>query len=452
MHLPHKITRIHWWALAQTAGPIIVISILALWLGLHYMQPAPPRTITMAAGAPGSAYEQAAKAYRKVLARNGITLNIRTSHGSIDNLKLLADPHSKVDIALVQSGSRAAGSTLDLVSLGGMFYQPLMIFYHSAKPMQRLSELRGKRVAVGPEGSGTRHIAQTLLDANGLDANALQMVAFEGEEARKALLAHEVDAIILTSDSATPATIRQMMREEAVRMFDFTRANAYMHRFPFLHKIVIPAGALDLGEDLPAGDLTLLAPMVEIIARPDLHPALIDLLLEAATEVHNRTTLLQTAGDFPKAEAADFPMSTAAARYYKSGDRSFLYRIMPFWLASLVNRLVVMIVPLVVIVIPGLRYVPQLYRWRINSRIHHQYGVLMAVERESLSGGLTDERRLALIERLNEIERLTIHYRIPGSHAEQLYLLRQHINFVRGHLEPHGPVSLPVPTPQRATA
>jgi hypothetical protein len=208
----------------------------------------------------------------------------------------------------------------------------------------------------------------------------------------------------------------------------------------------VPAGAFDLGEDIPATDINLLAPTVELIAHSNLHPALCDLLIEAAYEVHSHASVLQSAGQFPNPVTHLFPISTEAARYYKSGDKSFTYRYLPFWLASLFNRALVVFVPILVIVIPGLRYLPQMYKWRINSRIHRRYGELMAVERESL-GVLSQERRAELLDRLSEIEKSVITRKIPGSHAEQVYLLRQHIGFVRKNLAssaaPDGPVVAP---------
>jgi hypothetical protein len=258
-------------------------------------------------------------------------------------------------------------------------------------------------------------------------------LSLEGEEARRALLNKQADAVFLTGDSASPATIREMLHADGVRLFDFSQASAYVRRFPYLSKLVVPAGAFDLGEDIPPSDINLLAPTVELIAHSNLHPALCDLLIEAAFEVHGRASVLQSAGQFPNAVTHLFPINTEAARYYKSGDRSFAYRYFPFWLASIFNRALVVFVPILVVVIPGLRYLPQMYRWRINSRIHRRYGELMAVERESL-GILTEERRAELLDRLKEIERSVITRRIPGSHAEQVYLLRQHIGFVRKNL------------------
>jgi len=434
LRLPLRITVVSWWALGQTLGPILIVGAVAIFVAFHFVRSAPPRTITISAGPHGSTFETMAERYRKVLARNGVQLKILESEGSMDNLARMVDPKSHVDIALVQSGLSTDGDTSDLESLGGMFYEPLIIFYRSPKPLQRLSELRTERIAIGREGSGTRSLALALLKANEIEPEgSTQLLSLEGEGARTALLGRQANAIFLTGDSASPVTIREMLHTEGLRLFDFPQADAYVRRFPYLNKLVVPAGAFDLGENLPPADINLLAPTVEMVAHSSLHPALCDLLIEAAMEVHGHASVLQSAGQFPSSSMHTFPLSAEAARYYKSGDKSFAYRHLPFWLASLFNRALVLLVPIFVVVIPGLRYLPQLYKWRINSRIHRRYGELMAVERESL-GHLTQERRAALIERLREIERSVISRRMPGSHAEQLYVLRQHIGFVRENL------------------
>lgn len=435
-----RVTRISWWDLAQTLGPILIVGALGVYLAVHLGGPAPPHSLTLAGGPKGSNFASIAARYQKILKRNGIELKILETEGSLDNLNRLSAPKSHVDIALVQSGLTETNDTSDLVSLGSMFYQPLTIFYRSAKPLVRLSELHGGRIAIGPEGSGTRALALALLKANEIvPGGQTQLTSDEGEGARAALLQHQVEAIFLTGDSASGTTIREMLHTEGVRLFDFYQADAYVRRFPYLNKIVIPAGAFDLGEDLPSINLNLLAPTVELLAHSALHPALADLLIEAAEEVHGHASLMASAGEFPTTATHSYPISSEAARYYKSGDMSFAYRYLPFWLASLFNRIVVVLVPIFVLVIPGLRFLPQLYRWRINTRIHRRYGELMAVEREAL-GALSEERRAVLLERLAQIERSVISHRMPGSHAEQLYVLREHIHFVRENLARPAPV------------
>ena len=434
--IPAKFHDVSFRAFVQTVGPPLLVCAALVWAALHFVSSAPPHTLTISSGPKGSNFDTIAQRYSKILARNGIKLIVVQSEGSLDNLNRLSNLKSHVDIALVQSGLNPNTDIEndDLESLGGMFYQPLLIFYRSPKPLLRLSELNSQRIAIGPEGSGTRVLALALLKANGIEPQGLtRLLDLEGEAARAALLHKQVDAIFLTGDSASGATIREMLHADGVRLFEFPQADAYVRRFSYLSKLTLPAGAFDLGENLPPDNMSLLAPTVELVAHSTLHPALCDLLIEAATQVHGHASLLQTAGQFPNPSIHTFPISSEAARYYKSGDRSFIYRYLPFWLASLLSRLLIVIVPLFVVIVPSLRYLPLLYRWRIDSRIHHRYGELMELERQTL-GVLSDERRAELLGRLEEIEKSVISRKMPGSHAEQVYVLREHIDFVRKKL------------------
>ncbi len=444
VRLPLKITTISWSDLIHTLGPILLASGAAILLALHFVRPLPPHTLTMSGGPKGSSFENFAEKYQAFLASDGIQLKIIPSAGSLQNFQRLTEPRSHIDIALVQADitePAKGGSTADLVSLGSMFYQPLTVFYHGAirhgrprRPMFRLSQLAGKRIAIGSEGSGTRLLALALLKANGIVLGGpTQLLDLEGEAARKALIDGQVDAIFLSGDSAPPDTIRAMLHTRGVLMFTFPQADAYTRRFPYLHELHIPEGAFDLGANLPAKPLIMLAPAVELMAHSSLHPALCDLLIEAAQAVHGRATLLQHMHDFPNPSTYFFPLETEAARYYKSGNRSLAYRYLPFKLASLLTRIAAVLVPIIIILIPGLRFLPSLYRWRVDSRIHRRYAELMALERESLEP-LTPERHAELLERLQEIERSVILRKTPGSHADQLYQLREHIAFVRNNL------------------
>jgi TRAP-type uncharacterized transport system substrate-binding protein len=444
VRLPLKITTISWSDLIHTLAPILLASGAAIFLALHFVRPLPPHTLTMSGGPKGSSFENFAEKYRAFLATDGIQLKIIPSAGSLQNFQRLTAPHSHIDIALVQSDitePAKGGSTADLVSLGSMFYQPLTVFYHGVirhgrprRPMFRLSQLAGKRIAIGSEGSGTRLLALALLKANGIVLGGpTQLLDLEGEAARKALVAAQVDAIFLSGDSAPPDTIRAMLHTRGVVMFTFPQADAYTRRFPYLHELNIPEGAFDLGANLPARPLIMLAPAVELMAHSSLHPALCDLLIEAAQAVHGRATLLQHMHDFPNPSTYIFPLDMEAARYYKSGNRSLAYRYLPFKLASLLTRIAAVLVPIIIILIPGLRFLPSLYRWRVDSRIHRRYAELMALERESLEP-LTPERHAELLEHLQEIERSVIRRKTPGSHADQLYQLREHIAFVRNNL------------------
>ncbi len=447
MHLPHiRVPRISWHDLALTLGPYVLLVAVGFWFAYRFVRPAPPDTIVITSGRAGSMFEVASERYRKILARQGVTLKVLPSEGSLENLKRLADPDSGVDIGFVQGGLADLADTSNLMSLGSVFYEPVLVFYRSPRPLSRLSELRGKRIAIGHEGSGTRVMAETLLKANGIDAKGpTKLLDLEGKAAEEALLQHHVDAVILTGDSAAIASIVALVHTPGIRLFDFVQGDAYVGRFRYLSKLELPAGSIDLGKNLPTKPLTIVAPTVELVARSDLHPALSDMLIEAAREVHGRATLIQKAGEFPAPLEHEYRLSDDALRYYKTG-KGFAYKHLPYWLASLVDRALVMLVPIALLLIPGLKIVPELYRWRVSGRIYRRYGELMALEREAFTQ-TTPEQRAELLKRLDEIEQHVITLKLPGSFADKLYVLRQHIAFVRGYLTGTQIPNPPLPSP-----
>lgn len=428
-----EIPQVSWRDLFAAFGPVILLSVVALWLAFYLVRPAPPKTISITAGTAGSSFSTNADKYKSILARNGIKLEILTSQGALENLHRLRDPSFKVDVGFIQGGLLADDDAGDLVSLGSVGYAPLAVFYRSAKPLSRLSEFKGKRLTIGREGSGTHFLITQLLRANGIEnKGATRLLNLSGEEAAQALLERRVDAALLMGDAASPAIMRKLTHTPGVRLMDFAQADAYTKRYRYLTKLELPMGSIDFAQNKPSEPLALIAPTVELIARPDLHPALSDLLIEAMREVHGRPTLLQRAGEFPAPLEHEYPISEDAARYYKSG-KSFFYRHLPFWVASLLDRTMVIVVPLVVLLIPGLRLVPSIYRWRISRRIYRHYGELIALERD-VRAELTPEQRTQIGERLDEIEKRVNTSKMPLPFADQFYVLREHINFVRRRL------------------
>ena len=259
------------------------------------------------------------------------------------------------------------------------------------------------------------------------------MLDLDADDAAKALLDGKVDAVFLMGDSASGATMRSLLYSPGIQLFDFVQADAYTRRFGYLNKLVIPRGTIDFGKDLPPHDINLVGPTVELVARRDLHPALSDLLLEAARDVHGKATLLQQRGEFPAPLEHELSISPDAKRFYESG-KTFLYRSLPFQLASLVNRILVAFVPMLLILIPGLRLLPAAYRWRIQLRIYRWYRSLLKVEQD-LYGELTGARRDELRRRLDHIEISVYQMKVPASFAGQFYALREHIGFVRDRLD-----------------
>jgi TRAP-type uncharacterized transport system substrate-binding protein len=435
IRIPSSISRISWRDLAVTVVPILLLCIFAIWIAFRFVRPAPPDTIFITSGPDGSQFRNTAERYKKILARNDVKLEILPSPGGLENLKRLSDPNFQVDVGFVQGGIAVGLDIDELVSLGSVFYQPVMVFYRGAEPVNRLSALQGKRLAIGSEGSGARVLALTLLRANGIEPGGpTSLLDLSGEAAVEALLGSKIDAAMLMGDSAVSGAFRKLLSAPGVRLLDFEQADGYVRRFRYLNKLELPPGSLDLGRNVPEKTLTLIAPTVELVARPELHPALSDLLIEAAREVHGRGGLLQRAGEFPAPLEHEYRISDDAARFYKSG-KGFLYRHLPFWLASLADRTMVVLVPIIVLLIPVLRLAPWLYTWRVRARIYRRYGELMAVERAMLSQASPEEQE-KLLKRVDEIEKSIISVRMPSSFADEVYVLREHIHFVRSRLTP----------------
>ena len=323
--------------------------------------------------------------------------------------------------------------TDNLVSLGSISYEPLFVFYRSGSGIERLSQLTGQRIAIGEVGSGTHTLSLALLAANGIEPGGpTKLFEMDSDEAAKAILSGTVDVVFLMGDSVSTALIRQLLHTPGINLFDFAQADAYTRRLAFLNKITLPKGSIDFGKGTPAQDVFLLAPTIELIARKDLHPALSDLLLEAAQQVHSGPGLLRLKGEFPALVEQEIHISNDASRFYKSG-KGFFYRYLPFWLASLVNRIVVVLIPMIILLLPGMRVIPAIYNWRFKLRLFRWYRELMIIEQNLLTQMEPDKHK-KLLEKFDSIEEAVNRMKVPASFANQLYGLRGHISFVRQRL------------------
>ncbi|MGA2605726.1 MAG: TAXI family TRAP transporter solute-binding subunit, partial [Verrucomicrobiia bacterium] len=366
--------------------------------------------------------------YVSLLARHGVRVKVLASEGSMENLQRLSDPSFHVDVGFVLGGM-TNGAAPNLVSLGSISHQPLLIFYRGA-PVELLSDFAGKQLAIGPPGSGTRTLALTLLQANGITTNGpTTFLDWEPGQSAKALLDGTIDAVFLMGEAASPAVLRELLRAPGIHLYNFTQADAYTRRYTYLNVVTLPQGGIDLGSNLPPYNVTLIGPNVELVARDNLHPALSDLLLEAARKIHGRATLLQQKGEFPAPIENDFRISDDATRFYKSG-RKFFYRYLPFWLASLTSRILVAFVPMIVVAIPIVRSVPSFYRWRIRTQIYRRYRALLLLEKK-LQTESNPDKRAQLLQRLEHIENAVNKMTVPAYFGDQFYGLRGHIDFVR---------------------
>lgn len=420
-------------------GPITATVIVGFIVAYQFVNPAPPRTLTLAAGSPGGAYTAYARRYAEILSRDGITVTIRETAGTVENLALLRDESSGVDVAFVQGGVGQPEPDDGLQGLGSVYFEPLWVFTRRSGPfggpIVRLSELKGRRIAVGGEGSGTRAIALLLLAANGVTGETADLLPVSGDEALNGLLNGTIDAAFLVTGKVDgPVTALATARD--VDLMSFDQAEAYAARFRFLSATALPKGAISLEKGLPESRVALLAPAATLVATDRLHPALVDLLLQAAREVHGDGGLFEAAGQFPSPRFLDFPLSSDAKRYYESGTR-FLRKYLPFWAATLVERLLVMLLPFFTLLIPLLRIAPPTYRWRIRMKIYRWYEKLRAIEaqaRASLGENADNanaDARGEILAQLDVLQDEAGRVNVPLAYAEHLYHLRLHIDFVR---------------------
>ncbi len=358
----------------------------AFWLTLQSVQPAPPSKIVVAAASEGSPYFSLAKRYRAALAANGVSLEIKETTGSPENLKLLRDDTAGVQAGFLQGGIATPDESRRLRSLGRVLYEPVWIFCNTAVMIDRISNLKGRRVLVGPAGSGTNRLAMRILAANGVNAKTATLAEAELPDYVEALNSGRADAgfLVLGADART---VQKLFASPNVRLMGLPQSDAYAQRFPYLTPLDLKQGIIDFASNVPAGNTPMVATTTSFIVRDDIHPALANLLtqvlviahLEPAVDINGEVGVFDSNGVFPIQSDPEFKMADEALRVYRSGA-PFLQRFMPFWLATLIDRMVLMAIPVIGILLPALRFAPLLYTWRVRRRLLYWYKQLKSLE------------------------------------------------------------------------
>ena len=409
--------------------PFVVLLGLTVWAVTHYVEPAPPRLVVMSTGPLDGAYHAFAQRYKIHLAQYGVTLDLRTSDGAVENFERLKSRKDGVSVALVQGGIANAENAPELVTLGSLFYEPSWLFYRGTQSIDLGTQLRGKRIAIGPPGSGTRAVGLRLMHEAGMTGPPTVLSDLGGLAAAAALEAGKLDAVFYVAAPDAPG-VQRLLAAPGVRLLGARRAETFARRMPFLHKLTLPEGAADLARNIPPTEITMLAVTANLVAVEDIHPVIVELLLDAAKKVHGGAGLFQRVGEFPAPRDLDLPLSTDAERFYK-GSPSFLRRYLPFWMVVWINRFLVIAIPLLFIAVPVFRSIPVLYRWRMRRNVYRWYGELRFIENAVRRG---EGEPAAQSARLDRIEQQLDRMRVPAAFAADLYNLRAHIRMVRDQL------------------
>jgi len=417
-----EVLRHHW--------PAITIAVTAAaiaWAAIVMLSNMPPRMIVMATGPEGGAYYELGERYRTVLAHANVTVRLVPTAGSPENRALLLDPHSGVSVALIQGGIMSAGDSSELESLGTLFYEPLWWFRKREIQVEGVAGLLGKKISIGPEGSGTRALGLELLKSAGIEGQVSELLALPPRAAGEKLLAGEIDVVWMIASWDAPM-VQELLADERVTLSDFPRANAIVARHPSLNKVVVPRGVRDLAKDQPRTDVTTIAAKANLVVRNDLHPAIQYLLLDAAVQIHSKSDIFER--QFPVAEVIDIPLSNEALRFYKSGP-PLLHDFLPFWMAVVTGKLIILLIPILGILYPMMRFLPYLYDWAMRSKVLRMYGELRFLEDEITAARRAGCDTREMIARLDRLEEQANHVRVPVAYASMLYILRNHIDLVR---------------------
>lgn len=416
------------WILVAAAALVTAV----VWLAFALLKPTPPRVVTMATAAEGSISAELGKRYREILARDGVELRLSPSAGAVAYVERLRDPKSGVSVAIIPNGITTARDSPELVSLGTLFYEPLWIFSRGRALVQRERLFRKLRISVGAEGSGSRAFSVEFLARLGIaDGRNASLLALSSRDAGEKLVRGEIDAAILLDAWESPL-VRELLAARDLNLVNASRADSWVALYPYLNKVVLPAGVADMARNVPPESVTLLAPKASLVVREDLHPAIQYLLLQAAAQIHSGPGVFHKAGEFPAPESIDLPLSDQARQFYKTGP-PFLQRHLPFWLAILIQQLLVLLIPVLGLLYPLLRFAPAAFDWAMRRKLFKLYRELKLLDDELATH--RPHRVEDLTARLERLEEEVDHLWLPISFRPLLYQLRMHISLVRERMK-----------------
>ena len=420
--------------------PAILVSVLmgliaALFTGIWFILPQPPQTLTIATGFPDGLYSQFANHLKTVLAKEKITLQIRNTGGSVDNLALINDPNSGIDLAIVQSGVGDPVKYPELLSLAGIFYEPLWVWYRQpafAKEggaLTQLSQLQGKRISIGNDGSGTQILSNAILKLNEINADLVKLEKLKPDEAIEKLQKGELDVAFIVAAGEAPI-LKKFYQIPGIRLMNFDQAEAYTRVLPYLDRIDIPRGIISIAHDQPKQDIRTIASTATLVARNDINPATVSLLLGTSYDILRNYSRLQKPGQFPSSKGLDFPMDMDAEIFLRDGP-SFFYRHLPFWGAVWVERFIKILIPLLIVLIPVFTYLPAIFNLSLKVKLSRLYKILKNIEKRSNS----PDNYLLLHTELLNLEKRIQQIKVSAMQSKEVYDLKAHVALVRHQLE-----------------
>ena len=414
-----------WKKLAYVIVPALALALSVFAVLNRMVEPLPPRRVTFSAGRENGAYHMFAKEYARLAKADGFTVDIMTGAGSVETLKRLASGQAMA--GFVQGGTAEAAPTDGLLSLGSLYYEPVWLFHRRTQPLHGLTDLRGRRIQVGEEGSGIRPLAVRLLRDSGVTAQNSTLLALTSESAAAALETGRIDAAFFIMAPSVPL-VRRLLLSPAVSLWSVRRTIAYTTRYRFLSTVTLGEGVIDLVSDVPDRDVTLLAATATLVVREDVHPVIVRLLLKTAETVHSRPGLFEAPNAFPSDAFVELPLHEVARRYLRKGP-PFLERFLPFWIAVTVERWALLVLPVVGLLLPLIRILPSLYNSQMRRRVTRWYRLVHEIDHTLAQ--CTPEEAGAAAERLRRVQ-AEVSQMPPPPHGlmGELYHLKIHLEWL----------------------
>jgi len=417
--------------LLVSIGAILLLVVLA-WATMQVIEPALQTRLVITTGADKGIYRGFADRYAPILKRDGVTLDIRSSSGSLENYQRLTNPDSEYDVGFIQSGTISPGATDHLQTIAAVSYEPIWVFYRGDAVVDRLSQLRGKRVSIGVPGSGLLNVSLALLDYSGITKDNAILLEMDATSAYRAMENGQLDAAFFIGRPDAP--IQRTLLNSDLKLMSFAQADALVQKFPSLSKVTFPRASTSIVDDRPKADVTLLAATALLVAKDTVHPAIVYLLLEAAREVHSREDYFAPIGTFPNLNTQEFPISNESTRYFQSG-RPFLHRYLPFWLVSFIERRLLILLPFAAALAALAQALPRLVEARVKRPLVATYRELKSLEDELWSDARPTPEKIAhWRDAIENIDARTSRMRVPQRYLQDVYALKQAIDVVRNRI------------------
>ena len=402
-------------------GILILLFISFFFYIYSLIEPAPIKEVSIATGRESGVYYQYAERYKKRLESEGITVNIIKTAGSIETLKLLRE--KEVDFGFVQSGTASVEDKQELKSVASLYVEPLWLFYRaSLGTLEYFDDLNKTQFSMGEPGSGTLALTQKLLEKTNLNTHNLNIVDLDLKSSYQAFKENRLDAFF-TVLSPKSEEIKEIFQDKRLSVLNLKRATAFTEHFPFLQEYKIYEGSMDLRKNIPSSNITLLATTATLVTHNDVDNSLVRLMTIILKENSSKEEV------FPSQKFLEIPIHKASKKYLLHGN-SFLEKIFPYWIASNIDRLKYLLIPLLTLLLPLFKSMVPIYRWRSRAKVYKWYKEL---DKISENWEQFDEKQLREAQRALDVLSSEIRSKtdVPLSFKWEYHTLQEHIDNVK---------------------